>query len=243
MHTWKITRVVWVVIDVAFSDGYVPSILEALEVKGTKEKLVLETQQQLGDGVVRTIAMNTTDGVKRWLEVEALEAPIRVPVGEKVLGRKIAGTLRVKTFAVDKVYRRHNIVYRKSLNEMFYYNTKFWASKPADMITDVVANHVIEAELFSDIILELTRRPDYILTGRVLALDEVDSGEKWFARVAIIFELKDYKTDRTLVSYSFERRKEVKNKDVVYVVRAIGEILEEETETFFNKIYETLNFD
>ncbi len=87
MHTWKITKIVWVVIDVEFTDGYVPSIYEALEVKGTEHRVVLETQQQLGDGIVRTIAMNPIDGLKRGLEVEATENPIKVPVWEKVLGR------------------------------------------------------------------------------------------------------------------------------------------------------------
>ena len=89
MHTGKITKIVWVVIDVEFNDGYVPSILEALEVKGHTVKVVLETQQQLGAGVVRTIAMGATDGLKRGLEVEATESPIRVPVGEKVLWRML----------------------------------------------------------------------------------------------------------------------------------------------------------
>ncbi|MDD3646818.1 MAG: F0F1 ATP synthase subunit beta [Candidatus Gracilibacteria bacterium] len=87
MHIGKIVKIVGVVIDVEFSDGYVPSIYEALEVKGAGSRVVLETQQQLGDGVVRTIAMNNIDGLKRGLEVEATESPIRVPVGEKVLGR------------------------------------------------------------------------------------------------------------------------------------------------------------
>lgn len=76
-----------VVIDVQFDDGYIPSIYEALEVKGADERVVLETQQQLGDGVVRTIAMNPIDGLKRGMEVEATQAPIKVPVGDKVLGR------------------------------------------------------------------------------------------------------------------------------------------------------------
>ena len=87
MNTWVITKVIGVVIDVKFSDGYVPSIYESLEVKGHTEKLVLEVQQQLGDGVVRTIAMNAVDGVKRGLEVEASGSPIQVPVWEGVLGR------------------------------------------------------------------------------------------------------------------------------------------------------------
>jgi len=68
------------VIDVEFDGGYVPSIYEALEIKGHSERVVLETQQQLGDGVVRTIAMNTIDGLKRGMIVEATEAPICVPV-------------------------------------------------------------------------------------------------------------------------------------------------------------------
>jgi len=79
MHTGKITKIVGVVIDVAFEDGYVPAIYEALEVQ-TKDKIILETQQQLGDGVVRTIAMNPIEGLKRGVEVKALEAPITVPV-------------------------------------------------------------------------------------------------------------------------------------------------------------------
>jgi len=87
MHKGKIKKIIWVVIDVEFTDGYVPSIYEALEIKWADTKVILETQQQLGDGVVRTIAMNTVDGLKRWLEVVALESPIRTPVWEKTLGR------------------------------------------------------------------------------------------------------------------------------------------------------------
>jgi len=55
--------------------------------------------------------------------------------------------------------------------------------------------------------------------------------------------LKDYKTDQSIVTHSFEKRKEVKNKETVYVVRAMGEIIEEETDIFFNKVYEALNID
>lgn len=86
MHKWKIVKIVWVVIDVAFEWGYVPSIYDALEIQST-QKAVLEVQQQLWDGVVRTIAMNPIDGLKRWMAVVALEAPITVPVWEKVLWR------------------------------------------------------------------------------------------------------------------------------------------------------------
>ena len=87
MKNWKIIKIVWVVIDVKFENWYIPSIYEALEVKWAPSKIVLEVQQQLWDGVVRTIAMNPVEWLKRWLEVVATEAPISVPVWEVVLGR------------------------------------------------------------------------------------------------------------------------------------------------------------
>lgn len=86
-HTGIITKIIGVVVDVEFTGGKVPEIYEALEVQGAPHKLILEVQQQLGDGVVRTIAMNPVDGVKRGLTVVATGAPISVPVGDAVLGR------------------------------------------------------------------------------------------------------------------------------------------------------------
>ena len=85
--TGTIKKIVGVVIDVEFTDESVPNIYDALEVQGAPHKLVLEVQQQLGDGVVRAIAMNPVDGVKRGLSVIATGAPISVPVGHAVLGR------------------------------------------------------------------------------------------------------------------------------------------------------------
>jgi len=87
MHKWRITKITWVIIDVEFSEGYVPSIYDALEVQWWPEKVVLEVQQQLWDGVVRTIAMNPVDGLKRGMDVISTWAPIKVPVWKEVLWR------------------------------------------------------------------------------------------------------------------------------------------------------------
>lgn len=86
-HTGIITKIIGVVVDVEFDAGYIPQVYEALEVEWAPIRLVLEVQQQLGDGIVRTIAMNPVDGVRRWLTVVATGAPISVPVGDMVLGR------------------------------------------------------------------------------------------------------------------------------------------------------------
>ncbi len=73
--------------DVEFDPKKIPTIYNALEITRGKEKLVLETQQHLGEGVVRAVAMGTTDGLKRGTDVSDTGSPISVPVGEEVLGR------------------------------------------------------------------------------------------------------------------------------------------------------------
>lgn len=83
--TGHISEVIGAVVDVKFPSNAVPKIYHALCVKETG--LILEVQQQLGDGQVRTIAMGTTEGLKRYLEVENTGAAIKVPVGKGTLGR------------------------------------------------------------------------------------------------------------------------------------------------------------
>ena len=84
----KISQVMGAVVDVVFEDGYLPKINNALTVdRGDEGLLVLEVAQHLGDGLVRCVAMDTTDGLVRGTEVVDKEEPIMVPVGEKTLGR------------------------------------------------------------------------------------------------------------------------------------------------------------
>jgi len=85
METGKVVEIIGAVIDVQFPRESMPNIFDALLIEDGD--LTLEVQQQIGDGIVRTIAMGTTDGLKRGLDVKNTGAPISVPVGEKTLGR------------------------------------------------------------------------------------------------------------------------------------------------------------
>ncbi len=85
MSSGRIVSVIGAVIDVEFSRDQVPQVYDALSVD--EVGLTLEVQQQLGDGVVRTIAMGSSEGISRGLVVSNTEAPISVPVGEETLGR------------------------------------------------------------------------------------------------------------------------------------------------------------
>tara|TARA_R110001592_G_scaffold135108_1_gene351047 strand:- start:24558 stop:25955 length:1398 start_codon:yes stop_codon:yes gene_type:complete len=85
MSSGSIVQIIGAVIDVEFARDSVPNIYDALNVEGGE--ITLEVQQQLGDGIVRTIAMGSTEGLKRGLLVANSGAPISVPVGIETLGR------------------------------------------------------------------------------------------------------------------------------------------------------------
>ncbi len=90
-NTGRIVQVIGAVVDVKFEQGKVPEIYQALQISytvgGESNSLILEIQQHLGDGVVRAVAMSSTEGLVRGMDVTDTGAPISVPVGEGVLGR------------------------------------------------------------------------------------------------------------------------------------------------------------
>jgi F-type H+/Na+-transporting ATPase subunit beta len=82
----RITKVIGAVVDVQF-DGHLPAILNALETQNHGNRLVLEVAQHLGESTVRTVAMDTSEGLVRGQEVSDTGGPISVPVGDETLGR------------------------------------------------------------------------------------------------------------------------------------------------------------
>ena len=88
MKNGKISQIMGAVVDVAFEDGYLPEIYNALEIdRGDAGKLVLEVALHLGDNRVRTVAMDSTEGLTRGTVVTDSGEPITIPVGEGTLGR------------------------------------------------------------------------------------------------------------------------------------------------------------
>lgn len=94
MNEGKIVQVIGPVVDIDFSGGALPEILNAVKIPrtnadGTKDDLIVEVQQHLGDNVVRTVAMDSTDGLARGVKCFDEGGPISVPVGPNALGRLI----------------------------------------------------------------------------------------------------------------------------------------------------------
>ncbi|NIH16797.1 MAG: F0F1 ATP synthase subunit beta [Buchnera aphidicola (Periphyllus lyropictus)] len=89
MFSGKIVQIIGPIIDVSFPKGNLPKIYHILKVKNKNKSLILEVQQHLGSGVVRSIAMGSSDGIKRGMLVNNLKHCIKVPVGKCTLGRII----------------------------------------------------------------------------------------------------------------------------------------------------------
>ena len=109
----KISQIMGAVVDVVFEDGQLPEIMNALEIdRGDEGTLILETAQHLGDSVVRTVAMDSTDGLVRGQKVTDQGEPISMPVGPETLGRlfdvignSIDGKGEVKTAKRNPIHR------------------------------------------------------------------------------------------------------------------------------------------
>ncbi|MDA3912789.1 F0F1 ATP synthase subunit beta [Oleiagrimonas sp.] len=108
----KVVQIIGAVVDVEFPRDEVPSVYDALKVDGTE--ITLEVQQQLGDGVVRTIALGTTEGLKRGLVAQNTGEGIKVPVGPGTLGR----IMDVLGRPIDEVgpidTKEYNVIHRES---------------------------------------------------------------------------------------------------------------------------------
>ncbi len=84
----KITEIIGPVIDVEFANGELPAIYDALEIKTDDgQRIVAEVQQLLGENKIRSVAMSSTDGLRRGMDVANTNEPIKIPVGKNILGR------------------------------------------------------------------------------------------------------------------------------------------------------------
>ena len=99
MSSGKIVQIIGAVLDVEFPSESIPNVYDALIVEGEGINTTLEVQQQLGDGVVRTIALGSTDGLQRGLSVRNTGEAISIPVGTKTLGR----IMNVLGEAIDEI--------------------------------------------------------------------------------------------------------------------------------------------
>ncbi|MGM0443745.1 MAG: ABC-type transport auxiliary lipoprotein family protein [Fibrobacterota bacterium] len=135
--------------------------------------------------------------------------------------------VRVRSFDIEKIYKTHNIVYRKSPYQLEYYGFRLWAIHPADMMTDLLTGHLAEIGLVRDIIRrfdEIDRMADYEISGRIEAIEEYDSDDVWFAHLKYRIRVQRLRDKQYIYTRTFDLRKKVGENTPAEVVKTLSEI-------------------
>jgi ABC-type uncharacterized transport system auxiliary subunit len=162
---------------------------------------------------------------RRYFGLEPLPADVAGPSFDKVL--------LIDRVAVDDVYDDFRIIYRLSPTEINYYSYEFWAAKPDKMIRDAISHYLAVRRAFRRVEVEAGREdPDWVFRCRVHRLEEVDALEQWSARLAMDFEMRDFKTGGIVGRRSFDRSLPLPQKLIADLPLVLSRILAEELEAF-----------
>ncbi len=179
-----------------------------------------------------------TTPTKKFYLLDYVPSTSSVLTGKDPLPFKI----RVKDLRIAEAYKRTEIVYRQSAHELRFYNYHQWAVKPERLISDMIFKHINKSRVFKDVSRSLVDfRPDYTLTGEILAIEEYDNKEKWYAHLALTFQLENERTRKLVWQQSYDLRKMVNQHEPVFVVRELSYLLEHAVDKVIEEIFQKLS--
>ena len=159
--------------------------------------------------------------------------------------RPYNGVVHLKDFNVLGAYNQVKIINRTSPYELGFDPFHSWADRPRDMMTHTVAHYLTQAQLFTQVVLDtdlLDRRPDYILTGTLEALERFDSEDIWYARLVLSMQLEHRESGQVIWRDRITANDEMQvfNEDMEFAVDALSQILLRGMERFIAEIDQTL---
>jgi len=145
--------------------------------------------------------------------------------------------LMVAPVQVDSTYLDYRVVYRSSPYEINYYNYNFWVKKPDRMVNDAIVDYLSECKVFRRVISKFPEgTPDLLLKAYVHVIEEVDSSKIWFGHLRMDIQIRDFKTDKEVLSHSFDRQLRLRDKKIELLPKTISRILKEELDTLIKKL-------
>lgn len=148
------------------------------------------------------------------------------------LERDNGPVLAMAEFGAATGYESARIAYRVSDSELRYYAYHKWTAEPAQVVAEMVARHLRASGLFAEVGRSTkNREPDAVLDGTVVAMEEVDEGESWKARLAMVFVLRRPDTDAVLLRHGFNITVPCSERSPAAVARGLSEILSKELKT------------
>ena len=145
--------------------------------------------------------------------------------------------IEIEAFSVSRAYNRNEIIFRRNELEIQLDKGHSWAVRPADMITDAVGEYLKDANLFSLIGRDfIEQEADFNLRGTVKTIERYDSGDIWFARLAISMRLIRRSDSKIIWRRDFDEERQVYNADMTFTIEALREILRQQMETSIKEL-------
>jgi ABC-type uncharacterized transport system auxiliary subunit len=149
----------------------------------------------------------------------------------------VGKVLYVEPVRVDPLYDDFRIVYRVSPYELKYYTTVFWAKKPDALFREAIGDYLSRKEGFTRIVHDVLQGdPEIVLRSSVRLIEEIDNPDVWFGRLAMDLEFLEFKSGRTIVKHSFDRRLPLEARKVRYLPAVLSAILVDELDAVVRKL-------
>lgn len=149
--------------------------------------------------------------------------------------------LYVEPVRIDPLYDDFRILYRVSLYELKYYSYDFWAKKPDALFREAMGNYLDKRQGFNRVTLDILQAdPEIVLRSNIRMIEEVDTSQAWFGRLAMDLEFLEFKSGRGLAKHSFDRRLPLAERKVRYLPGAVSNILREELDKAVAALAEAL---
>jgi len=153
--------------------------------------------------------------------------------------RPYAAQVQIKPFAVQRAYNRTEIIFRRDQYELHRDPLHSWITRPGDLFTDAIQQYLREANLFTFVGGDhdfYERRPDYILSGTVKAIERFDSGDVWAAHLAIAIQLVRQEDSFVIWQKDIDEERQVFFPEMKHTVAAFSQILNQQMESSMREI-------
>ena len=153
--------------------------------------------------------------------------------------RPYAAQIQVKPFEVQRAYNRNEIIFRRDQYELHRDPLHSWITRPGDLFTDAVQQYLQAAELFTYVGGDqdfYDRRPDYVLSGTVNALERFDSNDIWAAHLAISMKLIRQQDALVIWQKDFDQEQQVYFPEMKHTVAAFSQLLNTQMEICIREV-------
>lgn len=153
----------------------------------------------------------------------------------------IGKVVYIEPVRVDPLYDDFRVIYRVSPYELKYYSSVFWAKTPDDLFREAISDYLIRKAGFPRVMIDVLQgEPEIALRTNVRLLEEIDNPDVWYARLAMDLEFLEFKSGKTVVRHTFDRKMPLEARKVRFLPGVLSGMLVEELDAAVRKLADAL---